>query len=194
VGDYVTFERPGQLLNGGRLFTGKAVDDRVGVAVMIEVMRQLRDNDLETNGHAVATIQEEVGIRGAGPAAFRVKSDAALAIDVTLAEPLLRSLENLDGNVVYETMNGPNEFYVIGNLKEWDRTDRLGEIEVPTLITVGRYDEITPACAETIHRGIQGSRLRIFEQSGHVAHLKKTNACLRTVADFLAQAEAGPSP
>jgi putative aminopeptidase FrvX len=40
VGDYVTFERPGQLLNGGRLFTGKAVDDRAGVAVMIEVMRK----------------------------------------------------------------------------------------------------------------------------------------------------------
>lgn len=85
VGDYVTFERPGHLLNGGRLFTGKAVDDRAGVAVMIEVMRHLRDADVGANVHAVATVQEEVGIRGAGPAAFRVKPDVALAIDVTLA-------------------------------------------------------------------------------------------------------------
>ena len=109
-------------------------------------------------------------------------------------EPLLRSLENLDGNLVYETMNGPNEFYVIGNLKDWDRADRLGEIGVPTLITVGRYDEITPACAETIHKGIPGSRLQVFEESAHVAHLEETGAYLRTVADFLTQAEAGPSP
>jgi putative aminopeptidase FrvX len=85
VGDYVTFERPGQVLNGGRLFTGKAVDDRAGVAVLIEVMRRLKDREIEANVHAVATVQEEVGIRGAGPAAFRVKPDVALAIDVTLA-------------------------------------------------------------------------------------------------------------
>jgi putative aminopeptidase FrvX len=85
VGDYVTFERPAQLLNGGRLFTGKAVDDRAGVAVLIEVMKRLKDVDVEANVHAVATVQEEVGIRGAGPAAFRVKPDVALAIDVTLA-------------------------------------------------------------------------------------------------------------
>ena len=85
VGDYVTFERPGRLLNSGRLFTGKAVDDRAGVAVLIEVMRRLKDVEVHANVHAVATVQEEVGIRGAGPAAFRVKPDVALAIDVTLA-------------------------------------------------------------------------------------------------------------
>ncbi len=108
-----------------------------------------------------------------------------------LPEPLLRSVNNLEGNPVYETMNGPNEFFVIGNLKDWDRTDRLGEIDAPTLITVGRHDEITPACAESIHRGIPGSELRVFEQSAHVAHLEETEAYLRTVADFLTRAEGG---
>lgn len=108
--------------------------------------------------------------------------------------PLLRSLENLDGNPVYETMNGPNEFFVIGNLRDWDRAQRLGEIDVPTLVTVGRHDEITPACAETIHHGIPGSEIRVFEESAHVAHLEETEVYLRTVADFLARAEAGPAP
>jgi putative aminopeptidase FrvX len=84
VGDYVTFERTGRALNDGRLFTGRAVDDRSGLAVMIEVMRGLKDREVEASVHAVATVQEEVGIRGAGPAAFRVKPDVALAIDVTL--------------------------------------------------------------------------------------------------------------
>ena len=109
-------------------------------------------------------------------------------------EPLSRSLENLEGNPVYETMNGPNEFYVIGNLRDWDRTQRLGEIGAPTLVTVGRHDEITPACAETIHHGIRGSKIRVFEQSAHVAHLEETDAYLQTIADFLTWAEAGPAP
>jgi len=106
-------------------------------------------------------------------------------------DPLVRSVKNLDGNQVYETMNGPNEFFVIGNLKDWNRTERLGEIRVPTLVTVGRYDEITPACAKTLHRGIPGSKMRVFEESAHVAQLEETEAYVAAVADFLARVEAG---
>jgi proline-specific peptidase len=103
--------------------------------------------------------------------------------------PLLRSLDNLTANPVYETMNGPNEFMVIGNLKEWDRTDQLGEITVPTLITVGRYDELTPACAETLHQGISNSQMVVFEESAHLAHLEETEKYLQVVANFLAMVE-----
>jgi len=104
-------------------------------------------------------------------------------------EPLLRTVANLNGNAVYETMNGPNEFIVIGNLKNWDRTDRLGEITVPTLITVGRYDELTPACAETLHRGIPNSRMVIFEESAHLAHLEEADTYLQVIADFMESTE-----
>ena len=82
-------------------------------------------------------------------------------------------------------MGCPNEFIVTGNLKDWDRIDRLGEITVPTLITVGRYDEITPTCAETMNRRIPHSQMRVFEQSSHTAHLEETERYLQVVADFL---------
>jgi len=104
-------------------------------------------------------------------------------------EPLLRTVANLNGNAVYETMNGPNEFIVIGNLKNWDRTDRLSEITVPTLITVGHYDELTPTCAETLHRGIPNSRTVIFEESAHLAHLEEADRYLQVVADFIVNIE-----
>ncbi|MCI2429844.1 proline iminopeptidase-family hydrolase [Candidatus Acetothermia bacterium] len=104
-------------------------------------------------------------------------------------DPLLRTVANLNGNAVYETMNGPNEFVVIGNLKDWDRTDRLGEISVPTLITVGRHDELTPTCAETLHRGIPNSRMVIFEESAHLAHLEESDRYRQVVADFMAEIE-----
>jgi proline-specific peptidase len=104
-------------------------------------------------------------------------------------EALERSSKILDGNQVYLTMNGPNEFVVIGNLRDWDRTDRLSEISTPTLVTVGRYDEITPRCAQTIRDGIPGARLRVFEHSGHLAHLEETDAYLETVSAFFGAVE-----
>ena len=102
---------------------------------------------------------------------------------------LQRSSHNLDDNAVYASLNGPNEFIVTGALKDWDRTDRLGEITVPTLITVGRFDEIPPACAETLHRGIPGSQLRMFEHSAHVAHIEEPEAYRTTLADFFSRVE-----
>lgn len=104
-------------------------------------------------------------------------------------DPMLRTSANLDGNAVYLTMNGPNEFTVVGNLKDWNRTPRLDEIRVPTLITVGRYDEITPVCAETLHAGITGSEMHIFEHSGHCAHLEEPDEYMPVLRDFLHRAE-----
>jgi putative aminopeptidase FrvX len=84
VGDVVTFAREGGLLNGTRVFTGKAVDDRAGCAVAVEVMRRLADRDVKATVCGTFAVQEELGIRGAGPAGFQVQPDVALAIDVTL--------------------------------------------------------------------------------------------------------------
>ena len=86
---------------------------------------------------------------------------------------------------VYWTMNGPNEFTIVGNLKDWDITARLREIKVPTLVTVGRYDEVTPKVAETIHKGITGSKLVVFEKSGHLTMWDEKENYLKTLREFL---------
>jgi endoglucanase len=75
VGQLITFAREGLLLNGTRAFSGKAVDD---------VMRRLEDRDVAATVVGVASVQEEVGLRGARPASYRVRPDLGLAIDVTL--------------------------------------------------------------------------------------------------------------
>jgi len=71
------------------------------------------------------------------------------------------------------------------SLKEWDVRDRLGRIRVPTLITVGRRDHVTPRCSRTIQRGIRGSRLVIFERSGHGALFDERDHYLDVVRSFL---------
>jgi L-proline amide hydrolase len=106
-------------------------------------------------------------------------------------ECVTRSFAKLGENPeVYHTMNGPSEFHVIGTLKAWDITARLGEIRVPTLVMSGRYDEATPAIHETVHRGISGSESVYFEESAHLCHVEEPDKFLRVVDDFLTRVEA----
>jgi len=90
---------------------------------------------------------------------------------------------------VYRSMNGPSEFHVIGTIRDWDITDRLGEIEVPTLVFSGRYDEVTPAMTEAVHRGIPGSEYTVLEESSHMSQAEEPERTLELVRDFLARVE-----
>ena len=86
---------------------------------------------------------------------------------------------------VYHKMNGPNEFFVIGTLKNWDIRPELPKIAVPTLVLSGRHDEATPACVEPFAKLIPGARWVIFENSSHMPHVEETEACMAEVASFL---------
>jgi endoglucanase len=80
IGDVAIFDR--DFLDLGDRLVAKALDDRVGVAVLIETLKNLGNPVNEV--FAVFTVQEEVGARGAGRAAFGIDPDFAIAIDVTL--------------------------------------------------------------------------------------------------------------
>jgi proline-specific peptidase len=105
-------------------------------------------------------------------------------------EAMMRSVRQMDGNRVYAVMNGPTEFDVVGRLRDWDRSAELGRIDVPTLITCGRYDELTPACSQTLLEGIPDARLEVFEESAHVAHLEEADRYAEVVEAFLEEVEA----
>lgn len=82
------------------------------------------------------------------------------------------------------------EFRGAGKIIDWNVEERLGEIQIPTLLLSGRYDEVTPACVETVHRGISGSEWVLFENSSHMAHLEETERFMLVVDDFLSRVEA----
>lgn len=83
VGSVVVIERTVVKLGNENVVTGKAFDDRVGLATMIEAFREAED--FEPDLYAVATVQEEVGLKGARTSAFSISPDVALALDVTTA-------------------------------------------------------------------------------------------------------------
>lgn len=90
---------------------------------------------------------------------------------------------------VYNTMNGPSEFHVIGTLKNWNVIPRLGEIHAPTLVTSGRYDECTPLIAETVHKGVPGSEWVLFENSSHTAHAEEAERYMQVLSAFISKHE-----
>ncbi|TMR99900.1 proline iminopeptidase-family hydrolase [Nonomuraea basaltis] len=86
---------------------------------------------------------------------------------------------------VYHTMNGPNEFHVIGTLKDWTIIDRADRIAVPTLLVSGRHDEATEATVRPYADRIPDVRWKIFEDSSHMPHVEEEEAYLRLVGAFL---------
>ncbi len=93
------------------------------------------------------------------------------------------------GENVYTTMWGPSEFYSTGNLRNYDRTNRLNEISVPTLFTCGRYDEATPEATAWYQSLLPGSKLAVFEKSAHMTMLEEPELYAQVVRDFLRQVE-----
>jgi endoglucanase len=81
IGDMITMDRTLEVV-GDSVIT-KSLDDRVGVFVMIEALRKAQSAKAEI--HAVATTQEEVGLRGARVAGYTSDPDISIAIDITLA-------------------------------------------------------------------------------------------------------------
>lgn len=84
VGDPVTVDVPLLELASER-FAGKAMDDRACVAAVTACLDELQRRDHLWDVYAVATVQEEVGLRGARVSAFNVNPDVAVALDVTFA-------------------------------------------------------------------------------------------------------------
>lgn len=84
-GDPIAPDSKLAVMNGGALYVGKAWDDRVGCAVMIEVMRKLKASPVAASVYAVATVQEEIGLRGAHTASYMVKPDIGISIESGVA-------------------------------------------------------------------------------------------------------------
>lgn len=74
-----------ETLNGSELYVGKAWDDRVGLAVMIEVMKRLQDKRPPANVFFAATVQEEIGLRGARTSSYLVEPDIGISLEAGIA-------------------------------------------------------------------------------------------------------------
>lgn len=86
---------------GNDLFAARGIDDRAGAFVIMEAARQLASMDIAAEVHAVATVQEEIGLRGATTSGYRVEPAVAIAVDVTHATdyPTMKSEQERMGRI-----------------------------------------------------------------------------------------------
>ena len=84
LGDQVTMD--GRFARMGKHLACKSMDDRVAVFVMIEALKAAGSHEVDV--YAVATVQEEIGLRGATAAGWSIQPDIAVALDITLANDI----------------------------------------------------------------------------------------------------------
>lgn len=88
VGDAMILDGPFEVLDQGKRLLSKAWDNRYGCILGVELLESLKDVDLEVNLYVGASVQEEVGLRGATTSAFKLNPDLAIVFDCSPANDL----------------------------------------------------------------------------------------------------------
>jgi endoglucanase len=98
VGATATYETGFERLLGDTV-AGRGLDNRIGAWIAAETLRSVDPDELDVTLHATATVQEELGLRGARMAGYSLEPDAALVVDVTFATDVPDVAETQHGEV-----------------------------------------------------------------------------------------------
>jgi proline iminopeptidase len=99
-------------------------------------------------------------------------------------EPLDRAFRHLNEKI-YNQMQGKSEFLVTGNLKDWERWDRLHEIKVKTLTIGARYDEMDPEDMKKMATLIPNATAAICPNGSHMCMWDDQAFYFRHLLEFL---------
>jgi len=92
---------------------------------------------------------------------------------------------------IYNHMQGPSEFTITGTLKSYDATPLLQGIEVPTLYTVGQFDEADPPTIERFARMTPRAQVVVIPGAAHITTWDAPEAMVEAVRKFLRTADSG---
>ncbi len=104
--------------------------------------------------------------------------------------PYAQAPENDLAHDIYDLLWGVNEAYPDGSLGNWDRSQDLGKITVPTLVTSGTFDELTPKQAKMTALRLPNATRAEFAFSAHLPHMEEPGRYIETVNEFLAGVES----
>ena len=194
VGDLVTRER--DFVEIGDSISTKSLDDRVGCFVMIEAMRKARTHGAEVV--AVATTQEEVGIRGAQVAARRLEPDLGIALDVTLANDLpgtsgQDTITRLGQGAAIKIMDSSVvcDFRVVDALKDVAEKKKI-RYQMEVLPKGGTDTAAIQRAARGAPAGCISIPCRYVHSVIEMCHKKDVQASIDLLAAFIAQADRVP--
>lgn len=105
-------------------------------------------------------------------------------------DPVNRAFARINKKV-YVPMQGPSELGASGILQDWDRTDDLAKIEVPTLVIGARYDTMDPAFMEMMSKRLPQGRYLYCPQGSHMAMYDDQATYMNGLIDFLRDVDSG---
>jgi putative aminopeptidase FrvX len=193
VGDYATMDRTLEKVGGNYL--GKAMDDRVGVFVMLEALRALGDH--EATIHAVATSQEEVGLRGAEASGWALAPTVVIALDITLAMDIPGTEEEgriteLGKGVALKIMDS----YSISHPRLLEHFQRIAEREgIPHQTEILPFGGTDAAGVQRLHGGIPAITIsvpcRYTHTPNEMVSERDVQAAIDVLARYLEEAHTG---
>ncbi|MFP4632723.1 MAG: M20/M25/M40 family metallo-hydrolase [Halobacteriales archaeon] len=197
VGSPITYEVGLQRL-AGDVVAGRGIDNRVGVWVAGEVLRLVKDEDLDVTLHAVATVQEELGLRGARMTGYSLDPDVALAVDVTFATDVPDVDEDEHGSVAVG--DGPtlkhgkeNHPVVVEGLRRTAENQGL-DVQDEAIMTRGATDGdafyVSRGGVPTASIGLPN---RYMHTPAEVVSLDDLEGCRDLLASYVADLDSGVS-
>jgi proline iminopeptidase len=105
----------------------------------------------------------------------------------------LDSTFKTSNDAIYNYLQGPSEFTITGTLKTYNVTAGLRAIKVPTLYTVGEFDEVGPELVRGFAAMTPGAKYELIPGSAHITTWDNPDVMLRVVREFLASADAAAS-
>ena len=193
VGDYVTMDRTFERV--GDTYICKAMDDRASLFVMFEALRAMRSS--EATIYAVATAQEEVGLRGAAASGSALNPTIVVALDVTLAMDIPgggaeNTVTTLGGGAAIKIMDG--SLICHPKLVEHFRTiaEREGIAHQMEILPAGGTDA---GGIQRLNGGIPAITLSIPTRYVHTVNemvsAADVQACINLLARYLEEAHTG---
>ena len=174
LGDQITFATDfGEL--GSGYYKSKAFDDRVGCFALIEALRVQRDFDL----YAAFTVQEEVGLRGAGVAAYRVKPQMALVLEGTTAHDMPKTPEHGQSTIVGA---GP---VIVHRDSSWAGDPRI----IRRLVETAEAAQIPFQFKRTVTGGTDAGKIGLAEQGTPVATMSMPCRFIHSPVSVISQSD-----
>jgi endoglucanase len=193
IGDYVTMDRTLEKVGDG--YMGKAMDDRIGVFVMLEALRALQGH--EATIYAAATSQEEVGLRGATASGSALEPTIVIALDITIAMDIPGGEE---GGIVTWLGNGAaikimdSSLICNPKLVEHFRQIAVRE-EIPHQMEILPQGGTDAGGVQRLHGGIPSITLsipcRYVHTPNEMVSEKDVQACIDLLARYLEEAHTG---
>lgn len=186
IGTPGIFNGPFEDIGDGSICS-RALDDKLGAAVLIKVMEDIKDAELDMDVYCMASVQEEVGLRGAGVGAFGVEPDYCIAVDVTFASapdtPKVGTFNPGSGAAILAGPNGDRR--LTKRIK--DTAEKCG---IPYTVEVasgrsGTNGWAIQVCRRGVATAVISIPIKYMHSSVEMAKLSDAEAVRRLIGEFI---------